>query len=63
MLATKMSTGVTAPVNLRIPLHKDNEAQKWGIHPGFEFQGRGLSGPTKMNDVLQSFFKKEKKGI
>ena len=36
----KRSAGVALEVNLRNPLHAGDEAHKWGIHPGFETQGR-----------------------
>ena len=71
MLATKMSTGVTAAVNLRNPLHKDDGAQKWGIHPGFEFQGRChqqsktgvLVAPQKGMMSSKVFLKRKKKAF
>ena len=56
MLATKRSAGVAPEVNLRNPLHADDEARKRRIHPGFETQGNvprspkreiSVSGPTK----------------
>ena len=41
MLAAKRSAGVAPEVNLRNPLHADNEAaHKWENHPSFETQGR-----------------------
>ena len=40
VLATKRSVGVTPEVNLRNPLYTGDGACKWGIHPGFETQGR-----------------------
>ena len=42
MLAVKKSAGVTPEVNLRNPLHEGEEADKQGIHPSFETQGRRL---------------------
>ena len=41
MLAVKRLTGVAPEVNLRIPLHADDEAHRGGIYPAFETQGRG----------------------
>ena len=32
--------GVAPEVNLRNSLHASDKAAKWGIHPGFETQGR-----------------------
>ena len=41
------------------------EAHKYGIHPGFDTQGRhhqksktGISGPTKRTDVTSKLFRK-----
>ena len=52
ILATKRSVGVALEVNLRNPLHIHDKACKWGMHPGFETQGRrhqnrGISNLTK----------------
>ena len=54
MLPAMRLAGVAPEVNLRNPLHADNEAQKEGIHPGFETPGRrhqksiaGVSVATK----------------
>ena len=40
MLAISRSTGVTLEVNLRNPLYAGKEACGWGMHPGFQTQGR-----------------------
>ena len=40
MLATKRLVGVAPEVNLSNLLHTGEEAQKWGIHLGFETWGR-----------------------
>ena len=34
------SAGVAPDVNLRNPLYVGDELYMWGIHPGFETQGR-----------------------
>ena len=39
-LTSVQSAGVAPEVNLRNSLHAGNKARKWGIHPGFETQGR-----------------------
>ena len=66
MLATKRSAGVAPEVNLRNPLHADDEARKRRIHPGFETQGNvprspkreiSVSGPTKGLMSSQKGFK------
>ena len=66
MLTSIQSAGVAPEVNLRNSLHTGDKAHKWGIHPGFETQGRhcqkpqnrGISGPTKRTYVLKKFLKK-----
>ena len=40
MLAIKMSAGVAPEVNVRNPLHTDENTLKQGIYPGFETQDR-----------------------
>ena len=40
MLTSIQSAGVAREVNLRNSLHIGDKAHKWGIHPGFETQGR-----------------------
>ena len=40
MLAIKRSASVAPEVNLRNPLHADEDARNQGIHPGFETQSR-----------------------
>ena len=65
ILAVKSSVGVTPEVNLRNPLHAGDEANKQGIHPGFEprvetlpeAQHRSIIDSTnaKWTDVLQNF--------
>ena len=40
MLTVKMSAGVAPEVNVTNLLHEGEKACKWGIHPGFETQGR-----------------------
>ena len=61
MLAAKRSAGVAPDVNLRILLCVGNKAHKQGdatlaLKPRAditsEVQNRGISGPTKRNDVL-----------
>ena len=44
VLAIKRSVGVTLEVNLRNPLHTPWKAQKDGIHPDLETQGRQCHG-------------------
>ena len=52
-------SSVTPQVHLRNPLHVLDEAHKQKIHSGIKTQGRpevqnrGISGPTKMTDVLK----------
>ena len=40
MLVTKKSGGIAPEVNLRNLLHACHETNNWGIHSGFEIQGR-----------------------
>ena len=66
MLAIKRSAGVTPGVNLRHPLCTGEEASKWGIHTGFETQGRrhqksktGVSVAPQKGHVSSKKFKKK----
>ena len=40
VLTTIQLAGIAPEVNLRNPLHSGEKTHKWGIHPGFETQGR-----------------------
>ena len=65
-LAAKRSGGVTPEVNLRNSLHTGDKACKWGIHPGFETQGRhhqksktGVWVAPQKGLMSSNFFKKK----
>ena len=67
MLPAKRSAEVAPEVNQRNPLHKGDEASKWGNPPWLwnpeetspEIQKRGIiSGTTNRMHVLQKKFKK-----
>ena len=52
MLVTKRLADVTLEVNLRNPLHTDEEACEQGIHPGFENPGQ-MSPEVQNGDHYQ----------
>ena len=56
ILAAMMSAGFAPEVNLSIPLHAGKKACELG-YPSLEVQNMSISGPTKMADVIQVFFK------
>ena len=62
ILVIKWSAGVAPEVNLRNPLHADNEAHKQELHPGFDSRAditrSPKLGPHKKTDVLQKFLKR-----
>ena len=69
-LTSIQSAGVTPEVNLRNSLHAGDKARKWGIHSGFETQGRhhqnsktGVSVAPWKGLMSSKIFKKRKRRI
>ena len=66
----RRSAGVAPEVNLRNPLNTGKEAHKWGIHSGFETQGRyhqksktGVSVAWQKGHVFSKKIRKKTDGI
>ena len=60
----KRSAGVASEVNLRNPLHSDNDPSKWAIHPGIETQGRrNQKSKTWLTKKIPKNLKKDVPGL
>ena len=54
MLTSILSAVVAPEGNLRISWHAGDEARKWGVHPGFETQGRRhQKSKTGVSNILE----------